>query len=63
MIKNRFLSLILKCKKLHPFIQDEESALEKINQQMGLSTDYQNSNEDNIYTERRLRPKSFQIIR
>ena len=63
MIKNRFLSLILKCKKLHPFIQDEESALEKINQLMGLSTDYQNSNEDNIYAERKLRPKSYQIIR
>jgi len=30
MIKNRFLSLILKCKKFHPFIQNEETAIIKL---------------------------------
>lgn len=38
MIKNRFLSLILKCKKTFPFIQDEESAIKKIFQEMGFSS-------------------------
>ena len=30
MIKNRFISLILKYKKIHPFIQDEEDIINKI---------------------------------
>lgn len=29
MIKNRFLSLMLKCKKMFPFIQDEETAIKR----------------------------------
>lgn len=39
MIKNRFLSLILKCKKAHPFIQDEETAIKKISEEMGLQSE------------------------
>lgn len=39
MIKNRFLSLILKCKKTHPFIQDEETAIKKISEEMGLKSE------------------------
>lgn len=37
MIKNRFLSLILKCKKMHPYITDEDKALKKITGDLGLT--------------------------
>ena len=36
MIKNRFISLILKYKKIHPFIQDEEDIINKIAQDMEI---------------------------
>lgn len=39
MIKNRFLSLILKYKKSYPFIQDEDLIIKKIFQDMGICSD------------------------
>lgn len=50
MIKNRFLSLILKCKKFHPFIQDEETAIIKLAEQMGLEGGSEKTFEDELHS-------------
>jgi len=58
MIKNRFLSLILRCKKFHPFIQDEETVIKKLAEEMGLESGDERTFEDQVYCERKLRPKT-----
>lgn len=57
MIKNRFLSLTLKCKKSNPMITDEESALKKISEEFGLKPTSGFLFMEDLGIEKRLRPK------
>ena len=62
MIKNRFLSLILKCKKSYPYIIEEEAALKKISGEMGLSELQKTPEFDSTRMSRRLRDKENKVM-
>lgn len=57
MIKNRFLSLILRCQKLNPFIHDEKILIGKLAVEMNLKFGEEKTFEDQICSERKLRQK------
>ena len=56
MIKNRFISLVLRYKKSHPYVYDEEEALKGIAREMGF---IEEKDDQNIFSrsERSLRNK------